>query len=93
VVLEAFAAGVPVIASRIGALSELVENDVTGVLVEPGSPADLARALRLLAGDPELSVRLGRNARRVYERQYTKEQAARALLSVYDQTIRRKRAE
>ncbi|MFY0038682.1 glycosyltransferase, partial [Acinetobacter baumannii] len=48
VVAEAFAAGTPVIASRIGALAHLVEDGVTGLLVAPGDPAALAEAIERL---------------------------------------------
>ncbi|KZM73718.1 glycosyltransferase family 4 protein [Nocardia terpenica] len=48
VVLEAFCAGLPVIASRVGALPELVRHDENGLLVAPGSPDELASALRAL---------------------------------------------
>jgi glycosyltransferase involved in cell wall biosynthesis len=47
-VLEAYAAGLPVIVSRVGALPDLVNDEQTGLVVEPGSPAALARAMRRL---------------------------------------------
>ncbi|MGH2555139.1 MAG: glycosyltransferase [Actinomycetota bacterium] len=50
---EAMAAGVPVIASRLGGLAEHVEEGVTGLLVEPGSVDSLAQALRMAVSDPE----------------------------------------
>lgn len=58
VVREAFAAGIPVVASRIGGLPEAVVDDVNGLLVEPQDPAALARALTRLATEPELLERL-----------------------------------
>jgi glycosyltransferase involved in cell wall biosynthesis/O-antigen/teichoic acid export membrane protein len=61
--LEAFAAGTPVVASAIGALPELVETDVTGLLVPPGDPQALAAALDRLLADPQLRTRLGENGR------------------------------
>ncbi|WP_177154703.1 glycosyltransferase, partial [Actinosynnema pretiosum] len=48
VALEAMACGVPVVATSVGVLAEIVVDHVTGVLVPPGSPAALARALRKL---------------------------------------------
>ncbi len=54
VLSEARAAGVPVIASRLGGLAEHVENGVTGLLVEPGSVESLAEGLRTAMADPEL---------------------------------------
>jgi len=58
-VVEAMAAGLPVVASDVGGLHELVRNGETGVLVPPGDPAALADALRPLLVDRELRRRLG----------------------------------
>ena len=51
--LEALAAGKPVIAANHGGLPEIVDDGVTGLLVAPGDPAELAKAIRTLADDPE----------------------------------------
>jgi glycosyltransferase involved in cell wall biosynthesis len=58
-VIEAMAAGLPVVASDVGGLRELVRDGETGVLVPPGDPAALADALRPLLADHELRRRLG----------------------------------
>ena len=87
VIVEAFAAGTPVIASRIGALAELVADGETGLLVEPGDPADLARALAHLAADPAATRRMGRAARAVYERRWSEPVTTASLLSVYDTAL------
>ena len=52
--VEAMASGIPVIASRIGGLPYTVTDGVTGLLFEPGDPADLARKITRLLDDPEL---------------------------------------
>ncbi len=57
--LEAMAAGKPVIASEVGGVPELVLDGETGLLVPPEDPAALAAAMRKLAGDPDLRLRLG----------------------------------
>jgi glycosyltransferase involved in cell wall biosynthesis len=62
VIHEAFMAGVPVIASRIGGIGELVEDRVNGLLVAPGSPEDLAAALRTCLEDSELLAQLSARA-------------------------------
>ncbi len=62
VILEAFARGLPVLASRIGGIPELVEDGQTGFLVEPGDAADLARRLRQLAGHRDLLRALSKAA-------------------------------
>jgi glycosyltransferase involved in cell wall biosynthesis len=58
VVLEAFAAGIPVIGSRLGGIAELVQHDVNGLLVEPTSVVAWAEALRTICETPELLARL-----------------------------------
>jgi glycosyltransferase involved in cell wall biosynthesis len=63
-VLESMAAGVPVVASRVGGVGEIVRGGETGLLVEPGDVAQLADAIGLLLGDPEMRRRLASNARR-----------------------------
>jgi glycosyltransferase involved in cell wall biosynthesis len=68
-VLEAMAHGRPVVASAVGGIPELVEDGVTGYLVEPGDVAGLRAALEKLLADPALRRRMGRAAReRVAER-------------------------
>jgi glycosyltransferase involved in cell wall biosynthesis len=68
-VLEAMAAGLPVVASRVGGMAELVADGETGLLVTPGAPQELASALRRLLADRQLRHRLGDAGRvRVRER-------------------------
>jgi len=62
-VVEALAAGLPVVASRLGRLADLVRDGGTGLLVPPGDPDALAAALARLAADPEWRRRLGRAGR------------------------------
>ncbi len=63
VIQEAYAAGVPVIASRLGALAEKVQEGVTGYLFEPGDSADLARVLKRLIVEPRQLAALRPNLR------------------------------
>ncbi len=86
IVAEAYALGVPVIASRLGSLAEIVADGETGLHAEPGDPADLARALRRLAGDRELVERLGAGARREYERNLSPKATTDRLLEIYSGT-------
>jgi len=59
VLLEAMSYGIPVVASDIGGITDIVEHDTSGLLVPPGDPAALAQALERLARDPALASRLG----------------------------------
>jgi glycosyltransferase involved in cell wall biosynthesis len=63
VVLEAFARGRPVVASRVGGVTDVVTDSVTGLLVEPNDPGALARAVVSLLRDREFAARLGEGAR------------------------------
>lgn len=87
VVAEAFAAGTPVIASRIGALAGLVEDGVTGLLVTPGDPVDLARAIERLASRPDEARRMGEAARAAYLRDWTEEATTAALIALYRRAL------
>jgi glycosyltransferase involved in cell wall biosynthesis len=68
--LEAMAAGLPVVATDVGAVAEVVDDSVTGILVEPGNTAQLGGALRHLARDRSIRERMGRTARAVAERRF-----------------------
>ncbi len=70
VVLEYAAAGVPIVASRVGSIPEAVDDGVTGLLATPGDAVDLARQLDRLLSDPDLRRRLGDNARRRAEHDF-----------------------
>ena len=70
---ESMAAGVPVIASNIGALPEIVEDNVTGLLVPPGDAKSLAAALLALTSDPQRRRTMGLRAREKAEQQFDSE--------------------
>jgi glycosyltransferase involved in cell wall biosynthesis len=63
VVLEAMTTGLPVVASRVGGVQELLENGRTGILVSPGDPQALAQAVGSLIDDPQGSRQMGMAAR------------------------------
>jgi glycosyltransferase involved in cell wall biosynthesis len=88
VVLEAMARGLPVIASRIGGLPEIVEEGITGSLFEPGNPEDLVQQVRRLWEDPELCNRMGRAGRQKVIREYTEDAYYDNLMAVYQTAIR-----
>lgn len=84
---EAFASRLPVIASRLGALAELVTEGVTGLLFEPGDSRELARKMLWAQQHPEQMAQMGQNARTLYEATYTAEHNYHQLMSIYESAI------
>jgi glycosyltransferase involved in cell wall biosynthesis len=82
-VLEYMAAGRALVATQVGANSELVQDGVSGLLVPPGDASALAAAMRRLVEDPELRVRLGSAARNRAERQYSRPVMVRRFEEFY----------
>ncbi len=82
-VLEALAAGVPVVQPRHGAFPELIEATGGGLLVAPESPAALAGGLRELVDDPERRQRLGRQGRTAVLKKFDHNAAADEMLEIY----------
>jgi glycosyltransferase involved in cell wall biosynthesis len=87
VVIEAFACGTPVIASRHGGLGELVSDGVTGLLVNPADAADLADKIGWAESHPEEMKKMGLAARAEYEAKYTPERNYAMLMEIYGEAI------
>jgi glycosyltransferase involved in cell wall biosynthesis len=87
VVVEAFACGLPVIASRLGAMQELIDDGRTGLLFDPGSADDLARKIRWAQQNPEAMQLMGYHARGEYATKYTPASNYEQLLAIYRQAI------
>src|ERR671937_549308 len=83
-VLEAMAYGKPVVASAVGGIPELVEDGVTGFLVEPGDVAGLRQAIERLLADPALRRRLGRAARARVGERCSWERVTAATVAAYE---------
>lgn len=82
VLMEAMAAGLPVVASRLSGIPELVTDGVDGLLVPPGDPGAIADALASLARDPERRNSMGANGRRRIEMDFDVLANARALITL-----------
>jgi glycosyltransferase involved in cell wall biosynthesis len=83
-VLEAFALGKPVIASRMGGMPEMVVDGVTGLLVDPGDPAALAEKIADLEHDADLVREMGVKARGRAEMEYNSDAHYRGIRQAYD---------
>jgi glycosyltransferase involved in cell wall biosynthesis len=82
-VLEAYAHGKPVVASRIGSLAEIVVDGVTGFLFEPKNSKELAKRLQCYIDNPDLSIMQGKNAFGFCCNKYSKEEHLRKLMEVF----------
>jgi glycosyltransferase involved in cell wall biosynthesis len=85
--VEAFACGLPVIASRLGSMAEIVEDGVTGLHFEAGNSAELADKMQWANEHPEEMICMGKNARRAYEAHYTPEINYQQLMTIYQGAI------
>lgn len=83
VLVEAFACGLPAIATRLGAMQELIDDGRTGLLFTPGSSVDLANKIAWAESHPEEMLRMGRNAREEYLEKYTPQRNYEQLMEIY----------
>lgn len=82
--MEAMAAGKPVIGTSISGIPELIDDHVSGLLVDPANPRQLAQAMTTLLGNPEMREDLGLAARRKIEEEFTLEKTAKSVLDLID---------
>jgi glycosyltransferase involved in cell wall biosynthesis len=86
--IESLAVGTPVIASRLGAMAEMIADGETGFLFEPGMPADLAaKAIQILSSKTD-QARMRASARLVFERSFTAEKNYPQLLAIYEEALK-----
>lgn len=84
-VAEAYACGVPVIASRLGAMAEIVHDGITGLLFEPASAEDLAAKVEWAWTHPAAMEEMGRASRAEFDAKYTGERNYQTLMQIYEQ--------
>lgn len=83
VAIEAFAAGTTVIAAKIGAITEVVDHEKTGLHFTPGDADDLAQKVRQVWDDEARTIEMCRNARKEYENRYTAEHNYQLMMDIY----------
>lgn len=87
VILEAMQFGKPVIATREGAIPEIIDDGINGFLVEKNNPSQIAEKLKILIKDPELRINMGKAGRKKYEEKYTLEIFEKNLLNVFNSVL------
>lgn len=90
VILEAGAAGIPVVASKVGGIPDVVDDAKTGVLVPPKNAEAIAEVVGALAADPDRISRMGNAARNKIVPEYGLEQMVRKIEALYEALIREK---
>ena len=79
--------GRPVIGSRLGGIPELIEEECTGLLFEPGNAAELAEKIRFLLERPELCRDWGRNGNRKLREEFSRESHYDRLMLIYNSVL------
>jgi glycosyltransferase involved in cell wall biosynthesis len=87
VIAEAFAKGTPVIASRLGAMAEIVDDGRTGLVFNPGDAQDLATKARQMLQDKSELARMRRSARGEFADKFTAESNYRRLMAIYERAL------
>jgi glycosyltransferase involved in cell wall biosynthesis len=82
-IVEAFATGLPVVASRLGSAAELIRDGETGRHYRAADPRDLAAVIEQLLDDDAMRLEMGRQARLEYEEKYTPARNYQQLMQVY----------
>ena len=90
-IVEAFACGIPVIASKLGSMAEVIEPGVIGAYVRPGDAEDIAEQVSNLWQNPEHSIRMGHNARTTYLERYTAARNYKLLIDIYSDVLAQRR--
>ena len=85
--VEAMAAGKPVVASRVGGIPEAVEDGKTGILVPPRDAHALADALSFMLDNPEKALEMGRRGRERAEKLFDEERMADSICSLYRELL------
>lgn len=82
-VIEAMALGLPIVASDIPPVREVVEENRNAILVAPASPSELAKAIAMLLADRDKAFAYGRRSRKIFETRFTLQQSTERMIELY----------
>ena len=85
--IEAMACEVPVVGTRVGGIPEVIDADVTGYLVAPQAPKELADKVELLLGDPSLRKHMGKEGRNRVQVLFSPDEHVKRMIEVYESFI------
>lgn len=88
-IIEAMRAGLPIIASDVGGVNELVQDGVNGCLIPRGNVSELVDKLEYVLKHREIIESMGEASRKIYEQEYTADRMNKKILAVYDGILRR----
>jgi glycosyltransferase involved in cell wall biosynthesis len=90
VIIEAMAAGLPIISTDQGAITESVFDMINGFIVKPNCPEEIAEKIKYLIDNPAERIRMGKESRRLYEENFTEEKMVGRLINVFNQVLEEK---
>lgn len=86
-VIEAMALGLPIVASDISPVREVVEKNLNAILVPPASSSELAKAIATLLDDHNRALEYGKQSRKIFEMRFTLQQSAERMIELYHQIV------
>jgi glycosyltransferase involved in cell wall biosynthesis len=82
-ILEAMRAGLPIITTTVGGIPEMIDDGLSGILIEPENPTKIAEALKRLLKNQELREKLAQGARTGFEKKFESKVRINELASIY----------
>jgi len=88
--LEAMASGRPIVATGVGGIPDIIENDISGLLIPPADPSSMANAIIQLLENQSMAKKMGEHAQRVVEECYSVNSMVEKYLILYDEVLNAK---
>jgi len=88
--VEAMACGKPVVGSKVGGISDIIDNEINGFLTEPRNSNQLARKIEILLSDEKLRIKFGREGRKKVENMFSYEEIAKKATDIYQRVLESK---